>query len=138
MSGLEDSDRLLDMINESREARDAKETRGELFYPEYYSMSKMMTSLRAGTLHQGVFNVSPYNYLEGSVNVAAFDKPLLILGRDNSNRAIAGDVVVIEVLPKDQWKSPSTKIVDEETVTRNDNPDTEETEAVVPERERKA
>lgn len=138
VSGLEDSDRLLDMINESREARDAKETRGELFYPEYYSMSKMMTSLRAGTLHQGVFNVSPYNYLEGSVNVAAFDKPLLILGRDNSNRAIAGDVVVIEVLPKDQWKSPSTKIVDEEAVTRNDNPDTEETEAVVPERERKA
>ncbi|GLA61199.1 exosome catalytic subunit dis3 [Aspergillus tubingensis] len=138
VSGLEDSDRLLDMINESREAREAKGARGELFYPEYYSMSKLMTGIRAGTLHQGVFNVSPYNYLEGSVNVPAFDKPLLILGRDNSNRAISGDVVVIEVLPKDQWKSPSTKIVDEEAVTKNDNPDTDDTEAVVSERERKA
>ncbi|EAW10653.1 exosome catalytic subunit DIS3 [Aspergillus clavatus NRRL 1] len=138
VSGLEESDRLLDMISESREAREAKGARGELFYPEYYSMSKLMTGLRAGTLHQGVFNVSPYNYLEGSVNVAAFDKPLLILGRDNSNRAIAGDVVVIEILPKDQWKSPSTKLVDEETITRNDNPDAEENEAVVTERERKA
>ncbi|KAE8152140.1 hypothetical protein BDV25DRAFT_76747 [Aspergillus avenaceus] len=138
VAGLEDSDRLLDMINESREARGAKGARGELFYPEYFTMSKIMTGLRAGTLHQGVFNVSPYNYLEGLVNVAAFDKPLLILGRDNSNRAISGDVVVIEVLPKEQWKSPSTKIVDEEAVTKNDNPDAEDSEAVVTERERKA
>ncbi|RLM00475.1 hypothetical protein CFD26_107675 [Aspergillus turcosus] len=138
VSGLEDADRLLDMISESREAREAKGARGELFYPEYYSMSKIMTGLRAGTLHQGVFNVSPYNYLEGSVNVAAFDKPLIILGRDNSNRAIAGDIVVIEVLPKDQWKSPSTKLVDEEAVTRNDNPEAEDNEEVVTEKERKA
>ncbi|PYI32933.1 mitotic control protein dis3 [Aspergillus indologenus CBS 114.80] len=138
VSGLEDSDRLLDMINESREAREAKGARGELFYPEYYTMSKLQTGLRAGTLHQGVFNVSPYNYLEGSVNVPAFDKPLLILGRDNSNRAISGDVVVIQVLPKDQWKTPSTKLVDEEAVTKNDNPDAEDNEAVVTERERKA
>ncbi|OJJ49369.1 hypothetical protein ASPZODRAFT_60114 [Penicilliopsis zonata CBS 506.65] len=138
VAGLEDSDRLLDMINESREAKETKGARGELFYPEYYSMSKMMTGVRAGTLHQGIFNVSPYNYLEGSVNVPAFGKPLLILGRDNSNRAIAGDVVVIEVLPKDQWKSPSTKIVDEEAVTKNDNPDAEDNEEVVTERERKA
>jgi exosome complex exonuclease DIS3/RRP44 len=138
VSGLEEADRLLDMISESREAREAKGARGELFYPEYYSMSKIMTELRAGTLHQGVFNVSPYNYLEGSVKVGAFDKPLIILGRDNSNRAISGDIVVIEVLPKDQWKSPSTKLVDEEAVTRNDNPEAEDNEEVVTEKERKA
>ncbi|KAJ5544902.1 hypothetical protein N7461_007206 [Penicillium sp. DV-2018c] len=139
VSGLEGSEMLLDMISESKDARDSKEThRGELFYPEYYSMSKLKTGLRAGTLHQGIFNVSPYNYLEASVKTASFDKPLLILGRDNSNRAIAGDSVVVEVLPQDQWKSPSTKIVDEEAVTRNDNPDTEESEVMVSERERKA
>ncbi|KAJ5089506.1 Exosome complex exonuclease dis3 [Penicillium argentinense] len=138
VSGLEDSERLLDMISEAREARESRGTAGQLFYPEYLSMSKIMTGLRAGTLHQGVFNVSPYNYLEGSVKVPSFNKPLLILGRDNSNRAISGDVVVIEVLPQDQWKSPSSKIVDEEAVTRNDNPDSEETENVVSENERKA
>ncbi|KAJ6084030.1 Exosome complex exonuclease dis3 [Penicillium sp. IBT 16267x] len=139
VAGLEDSEKLLDMISEAREARDTKgSARGQLFYSEYYSMSKLQTGLRAGILHQGVFNVSPYNYLEGSVNVPAFDKPLIILGRDNSNRAIAGDSVVIEVLPQDQWKSPSTKLVDEEAVTRNDNPDTDDTEVVVTEQERKA
>jgi exosome complex exonuclease DIS3/RRP44 len=135
VAGLEDSGALLDMINDAHEGKGA---RGELFYPEYYSMSKMMTGLRAGTLHQGIFNISPYNYLEGSVNVAAFEKPLLVLGRDNSNRAVSGDVVVVEVLPKDQWKSPSSKIIDEEAVTKNDNPESEENESVVPERERKA
>ncbi|KAL4759089.1 exosome catalytic subunit DIS3 [Aspergillus foveolatus] len=138
VSGLEDADRLLDMINESREAREAKEARGELYYPEYYSMSKIMTGLRAGNLHQGVFNVSPYNYLEGQVKVAAFDKPLIIMGRHNSNRAISGDVVVVEILPKDQWKSPSTKIVDEEVVTKNDNPEGEDNETVITEKERRA
>ncbi|KMU73396.1 mitotic control protein dis3 [Coccidioides immitis RMSCC 3703] len=138
VAGLDDADRLLDMVNESRSAHDAKLQRGQLIYPEYYSMSKLMTGLRAGTLHQGIFNVSPYNYLEGSVQVAAFDKSLLILGRENSNRAIAGDLVVVEVLPKDQWKSPSTKIVDEEALTKDENPESEENEAVVTERERRA
>ncbi|CRG84880.1 exosome complex exonuclease DIS3/RRP44 [Talaromyces islandicus] len=135
VSGLEDSDLLLDMINDSREEKGKKT---ELFYPEYYSMSKMMTGLRAGTMHQGVFNISPYNYLEGSVNVSAFDKSLLILGRDNSNRAISGDVVVVEILPKDQWKSPSSKIIDEEAVTKNDNPEDEENETVTTDREKRA
>ena len=122
VEGLEDADRLLDMISDAKEVRTS---RGELFYPEHYSMSKLMTGLRGGTLHQGIFNVSPYNYLEGSVNVPAFDRPLLILGRENANRAVSGDVVAIEVLSKDQWKLPSSKIVDEERLTKNDNPDTD-------------
>lgn len=93
--------------------------------------------MKAGTLHQGIFNVSPYNYLEGSVHVPAFDRSLLVLGRENSNRAISGDVVVVEVLPKDQWKAPSSKIIDEETLNRDDNPDAEEGEAVISARERR-
>lgn len=138
VSGLENGERLLDMINEAKEGRETRAPRGELIYPEYFSTSKMMTGLRNGTLHQGVFNVSPYNYLEGTVQVSAFDKPLLILGRDNSNRSISGDVVVVEVLPKDQWKAPSTKIVDEETLTKDENAEEEEKEAVVTDKERRA
>lgn len=138
VSDLDDADRLLDMVNESKLARDSKPQRGDMIYPEYHSMSKLMTGLRAGNLHQGIFNVSPYNYLEGSVQVPAFDKSLLILGRENSNRSIAGDVVVVEVLPKDQWKAPSTKIVDEETLTKDENPESEEKEAVITEKEKRA
>ena len=138
VSGLEDADRLLDMINEARQGQEAKLQPGELIYPEYYSTSKIMTGVKAGVLHQGVFHVSPYNYLEGTVQVSAFDKSLLVLGRESSNRSISGDLVVVEVLPKDQWKAPSTKIIDEETINRNDNAEVEEIEAVITERERRA
>jgi exosome complex exonuclease DIS3/RRP44 len=138
VAGLEDADRLMDMINASRQGQDSRAAKDALIYPEYFSLSKMMTGVKAGTLHQGIFNVSPYNYLEGSVHVPAFDKSLLVLGRDNGNRAIQGDVVVVEVLPKAQWKAPSTKIIEEEALTKNDNADADEGEAVVTEQERKA
>lgn len=97
-----------------------------------------MTGVKNGTLHQGIFNVSPYNYLEGSVHVPAFEKSLLVFGRENSNRAVSGDVVVVEVLPKEQWKAPSSKIIEEETLNKNENADVEEGEAVITERERRA
>ena len=138
--GLEDANRLLDMINVSRQVQGSKNTTGQQLYPDYFSLPRMMTGIRAGTLHQGIFNVSPYNYLEGTVHVPAFDKSLLILGRENSNRAVSGDVVVVEVLPKAQWKAPSTKIIEEDTLNKNENAETEEgaAEAVVTEQERRA
>ena len=135
---LEDADRLLDMIDSSRQEQDTRGAKSEVLYSDYFSASKMNTGIRAGTLHQGIFNVSPYNYLEGSVHVPAFDKSLLVLGRENSNRAIQGDVVVVEVLPKSQWKAPSTKIIEENTLNRNENADAEESEAVVTEQEKRA
>lgn len=138
VAGLDDADRLLDMVQVGREQRITKQGKAELLYPDYLSLSKMITGVKAGTMHQGTFNVSPYNYLEGSVYVPAFDKPLLILGRENSNRAVSGDIVVVEVLPKDQWKAPSSKILEEEVVNKNDNAETEEGEAVITEQERRA
>ncbi|KAI0110135.1 RNB-domain-containing protein [Daldinia grandis] len=139
VSGLEDADRLLDMIPESQErgiSRD-KNTSGFL-YPEHYTLSKMMTGVKSGILHQGIFNVSPYNYLEASIKVPAFPKALIVLGRENINRAVDGDVVVVEVLPQDQWKEPSTKIIEEEAITKNENADNEEGGDMVTEQERRA
>jgi exosome complex exonuclease DIS3/RRP44 len=141
VSQLKDADSLLDMIpdTEDQDVISKDKRPGQPLYPEYYSMSKMMTGVKAGLLHQGIFNVSPYNYLEGSIRVPAFPKPLLILGRENINRAIDGDVVVVEVLPKDQWKAPSTSVIEEEAITQNENPDAEEASAsIVTEKERKA
>ncbi|KAI0454804.1 RNB domain-containing protein [Xylaria acuta] len=139
VSGLKDAERLLDMIAESQDRVASKEKRTEFFYPEYFSLSKMMTGVKSGMLHQGIFNVSPYNYLEGSIKVPAFPKPLLILGRDNINRSVDGDVVVVEVLPQDQWKAPSTKIIEEEAITKNENADNDEGAVdVVTEKERRA
>jgi exosome complex exonuclease DIS3/RRP44 len=101
-------------------------------------MSKMNTGIKAGTLHQGVFNVSTYNFLEGSIHVPSFDRPLIIFGRENINRAVQGDQAVVELLPKDQWKQSSSKIIEEESLNKNDNPETDGPEAIENEKERKA
>ncbi|ETN39021.1 uncharacterized protein HMPREF1541_07063 [Cyphellophora europaea CBS 101466] len=136
VSGLDDADRLLDMVAEGQENR---QLTGELFYPEYFSTSKMTTGVKNGTLHQGIFHVSTYNYLEGTVKVPSFDKPLLILGREDSNRAVSGDNVVVEILPKDQWRSASTRVMDEEEANPNENAENEETgDLVETEAERRA
>ena len=142
------------MLSSTYDQDEKRQINSKMFYPDvrnktydaltkltffkHYNLSKLLTGVKAGTMHQGVFNVSTYNYLEGSIRVPAFAKPLIILGRENSNRAIHGDVVVVEVLPKDQWKAPSTMIIEEETLNRNDDPESEEIGTVVTDRERRA
>lgn len=137
VASLEDGDKLLDMVAESQSQGGFKKP-SQMLYPEYFSLSKMMTGVKAGLMHQGIFNVSPYNYLEGSIKVPAFPKPLLILGRESINRAVDGDVVVVELLPQDKWKEPSTKIIEEDNITKNENADTEERDDFVSDKERKA
>ncbi|KIE01925.1 mitotic control protein dis3, partial [Metarhizium majus ARSEF 297] len=139
VGSLEDGDKLLDMVAESQSlSLGGFKKQSQMLYPEYYSLSRMMTGVKAGLMHQGIFNVSPYNYLEGSIKVPAFSKPLLILGRESINRAVDGDVVVVEMLPQDKWKEPSTKIIEEDNITKNENADTEDRNDFVSDKERKA
>ncbi|OAQ98015.1 hypothetical protein LLEC1_01983 [Akanthomyces lecanii] len=138
IGSLADGENLLDLIPESQSQAREDINRGlQPLYPEYFTLSRMMTGVKAGLMHQGIFNVSPYNYLEGSIKVPAFAKPLIILGRENINRAVDGDLVVVELLPQEQWKQPSTKIIEEDTVTKNEDADAEQQD-FVSDREKKA
>ena len=140
VAGLANSERLLDMVASSRELQADRDTKTKMLCPEYMPLSALLTGVKAGVLHQGTFNVSPYNYLEGTVHVPAFDRPLIVQGRENSNRAVSGDFVVIEVLPNAQWKSSSHKVIEEEDINKNENAEEEgeEPEAVFTEKERRA
>ena len=44
----------------------------------------------------------------------AFTKPVLLIGRENMNRAVNGDVVVIEIFDKKEWKAPADEVVDQD------------------------
>jgi exosome complex exonuclease DIS3/RRP44 len=46
--------------------------------------------------------------------VAAFNRPVLVAGRHNMNRAMQGDVVAIEMLPRSEWKAPADAVVDQD------------------------
>ncbi|ODV63917.1 exosome catalytic subunit DIS3 [Ascoidea rubescens DSM 1968] len=109
-------------------SNDFSKNKHQITYPEYYSTAKLMGGLKNATLYQGIVNVSPYNFLEGQVSVPNLSKPLLILGRESLNRAFNGDQVVVELLPKEKWKKPSSLIMEDDVVNANDNADDDDSE----------
>lgn len=96
--------------------------------------STLLAGIKSGQLHQGHFNANQYNYLEvgaffidgdiissyclcfqGNVPVSGFDKPILLIGRENMNRAVQGDIVAVEVFDEKEWKAPADEVVDQES-----------------------
>ena len=81
---------------------------------QYLPTATLAAGVKAGELYQGHFNANQYNYLEGSVPVPAFTKPVLLIGRENMNRAVNGYIVVVEVFDKKEWKAPADEVVDQD------------------------
>lgn len=50
----------------------------------------------------------------------AFSKPVLLIGRENMNRAVNGDVVVVEVYSEKEWKAPADEVVDQDSESQVD------------------
>ena len=38
----------------------------------------------------------------------------MLVGRENMNRAVQGDIVAVEVFPESEWKAPADEVVDQE------------------------
>ena len=79
---------------------------------QYLPQDLLNAGIKAGKLHQGHFNTSQYNYLEGFVNVPSLTKSVLLVGREAMNRSVQGDLVVVEIFPKAEWKAPGEEVVD--------------------------
>ncbi|ODV78253.1 RNB-domain-containing protein [Suhomyces tanzawaensis NRRL Y-17324] len=116
---LKNADDLRDLI--PNETTNFATGENETSFPEYYNDSRIMAGVKNGTLYQGILNISPYNFLQGTVQTPAFKKPLLIIGTKHLNRAFNSDSVIVELLPKDKWKEPSSTIVEENAIGANDN-----------------
>jgi exosome complex exonuclease DIS3/RRP44 len=46
--------------------------------------------------------------------VEAYSKPILLIGRENMNRAVHGDIVAVEVFSEQEWKAPTDEVVDQD------------------------
>ncbi|KAG5518472.1 hypothetical protein PMAC_002867 [Pneumocystis sp. 'macacae'] len=138
LSEFSNSDELLDMISSISEM-DPTDKKGIFLYPEYYSFSCILEGIKMGKLYQGTFNVNPYNFLEvymdfyyqANVSVPNFEKPLIIFGKENMNRAIHGDIVAVEILPKEDWRAPASKIIEQEALTKDENAEVNDFEEVI-------
>ncbi|EJF61412.1 RNB-domain-containing protein [Dichomitus squalens LYAD-421 SS1] len=131
VEGLKDSNELLDLLaaagSDNLDPTPAAAARQAL-YPDYLPTTTLLAGVKSGRLHQGHFNANQFNYLEGSVPVPGFEKPVLLVGREHMNRAVQGDVVAVEVFDEKDWKAPADEVVDQEATLKNDDADDSEEE----------
>lgn len=96
--------------------------RPKAIYPNYLASRKAKAGLRSGRFYQGTYHPSAYDVTESTVTVCLDQKQkskrtqVLIVGRENQNRSIDGDIVIIELLPRSEWRLPSNIVVDQEDV----------------------
>ncbi|CAI7867033.1 unnamed protein product, partial [Closterium sp. NIES-54] len=88
-----------------------------VFYPDFPAhcsitqhkpMSVITAGLQRGLYHQGKLRVSRYNCFEAFVGSESLGDEILVIGRCDMNRAVDGDVVAVELLPREQWKEPTS------------------------------
>ncbi|KAJ8979654.1 hypothetical protein NQ317_006365 [Molorchus minor] len=85
-------------------------------FPPHLTTVELLNGIKEGKLHQGTFRASRDNFLEGYISVDAFDKAVIVQGRDGLNRAVDGDIVVVELFKEEDWISPSEIILEDEGV----------------------
>ncbi|OSX58629.1 hypothetical protein POSPLADRAFT_1049371 [Postia placenta MAD-698-R-SB12] len=132
VEGMKEASKLLDLLSTagSDELEPTKAVAArQVLYPDYLPSSTLLAGIKSGQLHQGHFNANQYNYLEGNVPVSGFDKPILLIGRENMNRAVQGDIVAVEVFDEKEWKAPADEVVDQETTLKNDDAEESEEES---------
>lgn len=82
---------------------------------QYLPTETLTAGVKSGRYLQGHFNADQYNYLEGTVRVPGMNKNVLLVGRKAMNRSVDGDLVVVELFPKSEWKAPGDEVLDQDS-----------------------
>ncbi|KAF9431723.1 exosome catalytic subunit dis3 [Entomortierella beljakovae] len=112
IEGLDNTE-LLDMMSEAKELDDGQ----QVLYEEHLSPAHLSNGIKSGKYYQGKLGISSHNYLEGSIftKIDGVENTILIVGRENLNRGVDGDIIAVELLPKSEWRrTPTGVVVDEE------------------------
>ncbi|XP_015122485.1 exosome complex exonuclease RRP44 isoform X2 [Diachasma alloeum] len=113
-NGITEGVSLLDKLNKRNYILEGGRGGGEALFPCHLAPAEIHAGISSGKLLQGSFFASRENFLEGSVNVDGMDKFVLVQGRVGLNRAVDGDIVALELLPKDEWTVPSDIVLQDE------------------------
>lgn len=107
-------------VNSTEAEKEGKPKRRRAIFPDYLPERKARAGVKAGRYFQGTYHPSTYDITEAYVTVCLDPKDkskrteVLIKGREHQNRSIDGDIVIIALLPKNEWKVPSNRAVDQE------------------------
>ncbi|XP_067898392.1 DIS3-like exonuclease 2 [Heterodontus francisci] len=89
--------------NDERNRRRSGRGRKKIF-ETYLPSSDVSTGLKRGELIQGPLRINPKNYQEAFIPSPDGNRDIFIDGIISRNRALNGDVVVVKLLPMEQWK----------------------------------
>lgn len=84
-------------------SRSNRGRRKKVFEP-YLPTSEVSAGLKRGELVQGVLRINPKKYHEAFIPATDGTRDIFIDGVIPRNRALNGDVVVVKLLPREQWK----------------------------------
>ncbi|XP_034988831.1 DIS3-like exonuclease 2 isoform X1 [Zootoca vivipara] len=94
----------------------SKPTRGrKKVFEAYMSREDVSAGLKRKTLIQGPLRINPKKYHEAFIPSPDSTRDIFIDGVVARNRALNGDIVVVTLLPKDQWKVIKPDGCDNET-----------------------
>uniref|UniRef100_A0A674HXH2 DIS3-like exonuclease 2 n=1 Tax=Terrapene triunguis TaxID=2587831 RepID=A0A674HXH2_9SAUR len=100
-----------------------KPTRGRKknVFEAYMSMEDVAAGLKRGELIQGPLRINPKKYHEAFIPSPDGIRDIFIDGVVARNRALNGDIVVVKLLPKEQWKVIKPDGSDKETEATHDS-----------------
>lgn len=84
-------------------------------FENYMSKEDVSEGLKRGTLIQGVLRINPKKFHEAFIPSPDGDRDIFIDGIVARNRALNGDLVVVKLLPEEQWKVIKPESSDKET-----------------------
>nr|XP_045016823.1 DIS3-like exonuclease 1 [Jaculus jaculus] len=115
---------LCDSILQSRRERESEnqESHGKE-YPEHLPLEVLEAGIKSGRYIQGTLNVNKHRaQIEAFVRLqgasskdSGLVSDILIHGMKARNRSIHGDVVVVELLPKNEWKGRTAALCENES-----------------------
>ncbi|XP_021102739.1 DIS3-like exonuclease 2 isoform X2 [Heterocephalus glaber] len=94
-------------------------------FETYLSKEDVSQGLKRGTLIQGVLRINPKKFHEAFIPSPDGDRDIFIDGVVARNRALNGDLVVVKLLPEEQWKvfKPESSDKEAEAAYESDFPE---------------
>ncbi|EDR25648.1 exosome complex exonuclease RRP44, putative [Entamoeba dispar SAW760] len=83
-----------------------------VFYPNHLTKEEITRLISEKKLVQGSVRMNRFNFKEATVYTTEKEE-ILVSGLEDINRAVEGDIVALQILPKDQWKKESNTINDD-------------------------
>ncbi|KAI3838916.1 hypothetical protein MKX03_002692 [Papaver bracteatum] len=98
------------------DVEDHRPSKRKSIYTEHKPMScwEITSGLHRGIFHQGKLRVNRYNPFEAYVGSESIGDEIIIHGRSNMNRAFDGDIVAVELFPKEQWHDGKSSSIAED------------------------